>query len=198
MTTRADLLADVLDWSGHAFTTTRQNSILRVAEANIGRDVRINAMLTTDGAFSISAATETAPTGILEVKRFRLSGTQNYLSYRAPNAFYDDVRYDQTGTPEIFTIEGGNFVFAPAPTSTFTGLLSYLKRFEALTADADTNDLLIYNYDIYLFACLAAAFSFAEDDEQAKKYMALYSSAKDKLNTSDQFTTHQMNSMRRG
>ncbi len=197
MTQRSDLTADIVSWTGHNLDATKLASIIRIAEANIGRDARVKAMYTTNDSFIVNSATESIPAGLVEVKRFRLSGTNQTLEYRSPNAFYDSTEYGQSGVPCIYTIEGPNFVFAPSTAESNTALLGYLKRFTALTADTDTNDLLSDNYDIYLFACLAAAFSLGQDDEQASKYLTLYQGAVESLNTSDQFAARQGNALRR-
>lgn len=197
MTARSDLTTDIISWTGHNLSAPKLSSIIRLAESNIGRDVRIAAMYQTDNAFAISATSVAVPTGLIEVKRFRLDGRDQTLKFCSVGAFYDSPEFDRSGVPEIYTIEGGNFVFAPTPVGNFTALLGYLKRFTALVNDVDTNALLNDNYDIYLFACLAAAFAFAQDDEQAQKYLALYRGAVDALNISDQFTTRQGNKLRR-
>jgi len=198
MTTRSDLAADIVGWTGHNFSADKVSSIIRLAEANIGRDVRISAMYITAPSFTINGASVPMPVGLLEVKRFRLDGHGQQLEYMTPNTFYDSAEFDCSGgTPSVYTIEGGNFIFAPAPVGEFNGLLGYIKRFTPLVADGDTNALLNNNYDVYLFSCLAVAFSFAQDDEQAAKYLAQYQSAVVSLNDSDQFMARQGNKLRR-
>lgn len=198
MTTRADLAADIVGWTGHNFDASKISSIIRLAEANIGRDVRINAMYTTDAGFVIDGPVIPLPYGMAQVTRFRLDGYGKTLEFMTPNAFYDSCQFDQSGgTPEVYTIEGGNFIFAPAPVGEFTGLLGYLRRFDPLVADDDTNLLLNDNYDVYLFACLSVAFSFAQDDQQAEKYLGRYQVAVESLNASDQFMARQGNALRR-
>lgn len=197
MTTRAILLTDILTQTGHNFTTAEQGLILRNTEAKIARDIRVNAMRITNNAFVVNAGTVAMPTGLLEVKRFRLSGTGQTLDYLTPDLFYDTI-YEDSGTPPgAYTIEGSNFVFAPTPGTSYTGLLSYLKRFDALTADSDTNWLLTNHYDIYFYLGLSIGFGLAQDDEQATKWLTAYTNIKDKLNLQDQWTAVQPNKMKR-
>jgi len=198
MTTRVILLTDILSQTGHTFTTDEQSLIIRLIESKIASDIRINEMRVTDGAFVINARSVARPTRFVEVKRFRLTSTGGTLDYMTPDVFYDSPIYqDETGAPEAYTIEGDNFIFAPEPTTSYTGLLSYLKAFDPLTADSDTNWLLTNRYNIYFSLGMSVGFGLAQDDEQASKWLAVYTGDKDKLNTSNQWSTVQANELRR-
>lgn len=196
MTTRSILLDAVIDLTGHTFTDGQKTVMLLVAESNIATDVRVRRMLHTDDAFVIGDRRVAMPDGLLEVKRFRLTADRSPLDFYPENIFYDRPEYDQSGTPSLYSIEGDNFVFAPAPVDAPTALLGYLKRFDALTADDDSNWLLANHFDIYLFACLAYAFSSVQDDEQAAKYKGQYDERVAALNVSDQWSAFQGNSLK--
>lgn len=196
MTTRVALLEAVIDVTGHSFSIPQQSVILLVAESRIAIDVRVRRMLQTDDAFAVSARRAAMPDGLIEVKRFRLNGYREYLQFYTDNVFYDRSEYDQSGTPTIYTMEGADFVFAAEPVDPQTALLGYLKRFDALAEDSDTNWLLANHFDIYLFACLAYAFSSVQDDEQALKYKGQYDAAVAALNLADQLSAVQGNSLK--
>jgi len=71
-----------------------------------------------------------------------------------------------------YTIEGGNFILAPAPSGSPTAHLLYWQGLQALSDSNTTNTILTNNYDLFLYAGLAALYDYAEDLELEQKYLA--------------------------
>lgn len=186
MTTYATLKADVSTWLVRTVSDTEIAGFLRLAEADIRRDVRVRAMETSED-ISITSRTATVPTTLLSARRFTLDhSTDRALEYLTPEVLYDSIVYGSTGTPRYYTIEGTNFVFAPEPSGTNTGKLLYYTSFDALTLDADTNWLLANAYDVYLWAVCRYVAMSVQDFEQAMGFKAAYESSVMQTNSTDQ------------
>jgi hypothetical protein len=164
----------VENWLERDDLTNRIPEFIALAEDRIAQDLRVQAMETT-GDLTISSQTIAVPTGFLEVRRLYLeSDTDKPLDFMSPSVFWARNAVNESRKPEIFTLEGTNFVFAPSPETTYTGKLLYYKRFDALSANADTNWILTNARGLLLYGALLEAYTFLEDDAGALKYAALY------------------------
>lgn len=167
MTTRAILEADVYDWLEDAGFSAF-DSTLRVAEADIGRRIMIRQMQTTDD-IDIDAVRVAVPTGYIKTRRFYLNDpSRRELNYLSPEKLQTLI--SEAGQPRDYTEEGEEFAFHPAPSETYTGKLLYFKRFDPLVEDDDTNWLLTWNFDVYLFAVLANSSAHKGEEDPRIKY----------------------------
>jgi len=82
-----------------------------------------------------------------------------------------------TGEPKAFTLEGDNIVVGPTPDATYTGKLTYWKKFDALSASTTTNWLLTNYPSIYLYGTLLEAAIYIQDAEKAQQYGSLFIAA---------------------
>lgn len=180
MTSRARLESDVRDFmvrSDYNFDT-----ILTLCESRIRKDVRIRQMETTT---DLTLATDTValPTDFISARRIYFDSANNRsLDYVPPETFYKLTAYGSSGAPVVYTIEGTNLVFAPAPADSPTAKMLYFAAFSALADPADTNWLIANSYEIYLYGCLMEAKAWIEDDAQLAKWSAGYDSALKALN----------------
>jgi len=179
MTTRDILQSDLQNYmirNDYNFDT-----LLRLCESRIRKDIRVRAMETTTD-LTLSSATVAIPADFLAAIRMYLDTANNRsLDYIPPEVFYKLTVYGQGGAPIAYTIEGTNFVFAPTPGDSPTAKLLYYAAFDALADPADTNWLLTNAYDIYLYGCLIEARAWINDDVQVQKWSAGYNTAKDAL-----------------
>lgn len=184
MTTYATLKSDIADYIVRSDLTSVIPTFVDLCESRIRRDVRVRDMETVS-TLSVTAQTEALPTGFLKERRLVVSGSPNGpIKYLAPDRFWESSAATESGTPVAYTIEDGNFVFAPAPSSVSI-LVNYIKAYDALSDDADTNWLLTNHYDIYLYGSVAEAANYIDDNERALKYDQLYQRAVDQVNKSD-------------
>lgn len=182
MTTHATLKTDIALYMARDDLEVYIPTFIRLAESRIAKDVRVRAMETSTD-LTLSSQSVSIPSGFLAARRLYFdSTTQRGLTYVTPDAFYKSSLYTAAGNPSTFTIEGDNFVFAPAPSGSPVAKLLYFKKFDALAAEADTNWLLENAYDVYLYACLAETKAFIEDDEQAAKWASVYKDSVANLN----------------
>lgn len=185
MTTFATLKTDIADYSMRSDLTSIIPTFVRNVESRIRRDVRVRDMEAVS-TLTVSAQTEALPTGFLSLRRIYASGSPNQpMTYLPPDRFWDSCAATEAGTPVAFTIEDGNLVFAPYPTSSQSIKINYYKAYDALSDDADTNWLLTNHYDVYLFAGVAEAANYVDDNERAQKYDSLYKRAIQEINRYD-------------
>ena len=92
-----------------------------------------------------------------------------------------------TGTPEVYTILGSNFRFAPKPDSSYSGTLNFYKSFDALSDSNTTNFILTSHPAIYLYGSLyhAALFLGGVDPRQVQQYQSMFVTALERLERND-------------
>lgn len=175
----------VENWLGREGFGQRIPEWISMAEDRIARKLRIQAMeATTD--LTISSQTVSVPTGYIETRRLYLSVSDDKpLDYFVPSDFWRRNAANESGQPDIYTIEGQSFVFAPNPDTTYTGKLLYYKRFTDLSSNSDTNWLLTNARALLLYGALLEAMIFFEDDLGMSKYAALFDGYMDDLNEDD-------------
>lgn len=201
ISTFADLKAQVAVFLNRSNLTTQIPYYVQLAETRIAygskeppfetQPLRVRAMETRATA-TINAQSIQLPTGYLQQRRLYLAATPNgKLKYVTPELFWTDCRTGTTGQPEIYTVEGEAFYFAPTPSSTgYTGNIDYYKKFTALSADADTNWLLVNAPNVYLYSTLLEAFSHNRNMEQARLNAVKFTGIVNALNSADKADRH--------
>ena len=81
-----------------------------------------------------------------------------------------------SGRPNVYTILGDNFRFAPTPDTTYTATINYYKAIDALSDSATTNYILTNHPGIYLYGSLyhAANFLGGIDPSKLQNWSQLY------------------------
>lgn len=138
--------------------------------------LRIRAM-ETEATISLGA-TAALPTGYLEAIRFKTNTTPiRVLQNVAPTQLYEDFPNNDVGIPIEFCVEGENFVFGPAPDSSYSGSLLYYKKFD-LDSGANSVNWLTTNYPMLIvYAALIEAMPFIQDDKRLPMWFAMFSGA---------------------
>lgn len=72
----------------------------------------------------------------------------------------------QPGQPNFYAMVGRRVEVCPVPASEVTLELSHYKEIPALVNDGDTNWLLTYRPDVYLYTALLHASSYLKDDQK--------------------------------
>lgn len=193
ITDYGELKTAIANWLERDDLTSRIPEFIAMAEDTIAQDkrLRIRAMETSTD-LTISSRTTTLPTGFIGARRLYLDGTPlKRVEFLPPEQFWIRNLATQTGLPKYFTIEGEDLVVGPAPDSTYTGKLLYYARFDALSADTDTNWLLTNARGVMLFATLLEAGNFIEDDQRTVLWAARYDDLVEKVfeaNKRDRYT----------
>lgn len=185
MTTYAILKSDVADWLLRDDLVNVIPSFVRLCEANIRRDVRVRAQEVAADV-TITNGAGTLPDGFIEARRITLDSASDYaLTFMVPQVMYASRLYAETGTATAYAIEGDSLVLRPKGSS--TAKVGYIKAFDALADESDTNWLMANAYDIYLYGTLSAASPYIKEDARIQLWRSLYQEAVQKINRADNY-----------
>ena len=174
--TYSGLQATVATWMHRTDLAAVIPDFVVMAESRIARDLRVLAQITT-APLPVTAGSRivAVPTGWLEFDNLSL--------LTSPVANLSLVTLDQmdaqfpdgagSGAPRVYAMSGTNIVLAPTPDISYNLSAAYFSRFPALAA-AGTNWLLTNYPNVYLFAVLAEACTYSQDDERAPMWNKRY------------------------
>lgn len=187
LSTYTELQASVANWLHRSDLTSVIPDLIVLAEARISRDIRLRSQISSGTILTVAnSRSASLPTGWLEFENVTLTGTpDSQLTY--VNIQYLDTKFPgngDTGKPYVHSIEGQNILFGPTPDAVYTINTLYYKRWDAL-ATTPTNWLLTNHPSLYLFATLAEAAPFLQNDERAALWESKYAADVIKLQESD-------------
>ena len=168
-----DLLAAVANWTGRADLTSRIPEGIVLAEAKMNRRLREKDMVTKNATFSINGEYVAVPASFGGVKHFHLNTDPRVaLDYMPDQLMTSKYAADQTGQPEKYNVQGGNFRFGPRPGATYTATLVYYLKVPALTGtgSASVNWMMTDHPDAYLYGCLAEMAGFAQNYQEVSAW----------------------------
>jgi hypothetical protein len=195
VTDYATLQADVAGWTARGDLGTMAQSFIRLAEAHIGRVVRVLEQ-ETDTTLSCTSPlfSATLPAGFLGFKHVFVQGANDpNAQYLTPQQFHEinlqprNAFSQASGSGLIYTIEG-NAIKIDQPvgsTDPVTLDVSYVKRFDALSDLNTTNWLLANHYDAYLFAALIEAWDWIDETEMVARYQSRFERVIGQLETQE-------------
>lgn len=165
--------------------------VIDLAEARLNRVVEHPSRITRDDSFTVNSQYETVPTDFWAVKRFSLNtAVLQDLEYITPEEMAQKRQViNASGRPIYYSVVGGNFEFLPTPGSTYTGLLVYKQVIPDLATNT-TNWLCSAHPDVYLFACMAEAEAWVQNDDRVLFWEARLNRALQELNISGQRQAH--------
>jgi hypothetical protein len=187
ISTYVELQTAVSNWlvSAHTNLTSRVTECIALAEAEINRVLRVRQM-EASADITISARTASLPTGFMAMRRLYLSlSPVQVLTFLPSEEFWERMGGSDTGRPEYYTLEGDDFVFGPAPGTTYTGKCLYWKRQDI---SASNHNLFVQNPDLYLFGSLLQTVGITGWDAADPKYLtwqAGYAKALEQIRAAD-------------
>lgn len=185
ISTYSELKTAIANWIVRDDLTSRIPEFVALAEARFSRDLRLTSQETSTD-LTVTSQSVAFPTDFLEARRLYLSTSPvKQLRMMSIIDFWQNWNGASSGVPEVFATEGQNFVFAPAPDGTYTVKLLYYAKFDALSADGDTNWLLTNAPDVYLYGSLIEAEMFLMNDERMPLWAAAFKNSIDSLMKSD-------------
>jgi hypothetical protein len=168
LTTLADLNAEIGDWLNRDDITAKYPIFVRMVESRLhrilnGKEARVQSDI------SLTGPTFTLPTGIKELVSIWINstvfaGTLDVVSPERLN-FYRS-QYQGVGIPVYFANVGDTLTFVPAPDATYTATIIYDAELVPLVNAGDTNWVMTFYPDIYLFGTLMAAEAYLKNDER--------------------------------
>lgn len=187
LSTYTELQASLANWLHRTDLTSVIPDLIVLAEGRIARDLRLRSQVVGTTLSTVANQRTVAfPADWLEFENVTLVGDPDSpLNY--VNVQYLDSKFpsnDATGKPQVYSIEGQNLLLGPTPDAVYSISSLYYQRWPAL-ASTPTNWLLTYHPSLYLFAALAEAAPFLQDDPRAALWEGKYASDVVKLQTSD-------------
>ena len=138
---------------------------------------------------TIDSETESTPTGFLQVRDFYiLSNNDKYaLNYLSPPQMDSIKGTSMSGLPVAYTILGSTFRFTPRPADSYSGILNFYKKFDALSVSNPSNYILTDHPAIYLYGSLFHASNFLGgiDPNQSQQWSQMYQTALERAELND-------------
>lgn len=183
LTTYDELQTAVGTWLNRSDLSAVIPDFIALADAQIARDVRhwrmeVRATTTIDSRYT------TLPTYWVRTLRLHIGDAKAPLQLLSL-ADMQDMRYangDTQGEPKYYAHVAGEFEVYPTPGDSYTGELLYHARPIPLSDTQDSNWLLEYAPDVYLYGTLVASAPFLQHDERTATWASLYAAAVQRLN----------------
>jgi hypothetical protein len=178
------LVSSVSDWLMRSDLTAVIPSFISLAEGQMNRSLRLRQMLKRSTT-TLDEAYEGLPSDCLQVYRVAIDGVVLSPVTADQITTYTE-RYLGDAT-QWYAVIGDALQFAPAPAASATGSLElvYYGRLLALSASQQTNGMLDWAPDVYLYGTLLQASPYLQDDQRAIMWRALYTEAVEACNAAD-------------
>ena len=189
LSTYTELKSTIANWLNRSDLTSEiAEDFIVLAEADFNSKLRIRQMH-SQTTITIDAETESTPTGFLQARDFYiLSNNDKYaLNYLSP-AQMDSIKgTSMSGLPVAYTILGSTFRFAPRPADSYSGILNFYKKFDALSVSNPSNYILTDHPAIYLYGSLFHASNFLGgiDPNQSQQWSQMYQTALERAELND-------------
>lgn len=160
------LKAEIAAWLDRTDLTAEIPTFIALAESGLNRALRTREQW-TEQSMTVDAEYESLPANWAETSTLTLqTNPVDPVAYVTPETFGREKRLRPAlGRPQVYTIVGKRFRFAPVPDTPYSALHEYWAKLVPLSAGAPTNWLLTDNPDVYLFAALAQANTYLRDAE---------------------------------
>ncbi len=201
LSTYDELKAAILDWLARTeddedSVVARVPDFITLAESRFNRELRVRELIERVEA-PINEAQETMPARFLEPISASLimpDGVVRPLKYVTAHELSRGAR-NADGDPFLYSIVGGMILFGPKiefdedadpDTIPKMEMIGYFKQ-AALSDDNETNDILRFYPNVYLYASLLEASAFIVSD-QTGGWADLYEDAVRKANETSEYT----------
>jgi hypothetical protein len=176
----SQLKAAIASWAKRSDLTAQIPTFVQLAEARIARELRLRAqvVISTITASSGSAA---LPAGFLEFKALVYADDSTPIRVGTLSQVFSDRARIAGYRPKFCMVTGDAIQFGPSADSTYTLNAAYYQKFDALSADSDTNWLLTNHPGVYLWACLAESAPWMLNDERVATWEGKYLNDKQAL-----------------
>lgn len=189
LSTYAELKTTIANWLNRTDLTSEiAEDFIVLAEADFNSKLRIRQMH-SQTTITIDAETESTPSGFLQVRDFYiLSNNDKYaMNYLSPPQMDSIKGTSMSGLPVAYTILGSTFRFTPRPADSYSGILNFYKKFDALSSANTSNYILTDHPAIYLYGSLFHASNFLGgiDPNQSQQWLQMYQTALERAELND-------------
>lgn len=176
ISTYSELKTAVANWLNDSTLTSRIPEFIVYAESLINGDPEPIDKMTLPGircrnmykrvTASVSSEYFDTPTTLLEIKDIQLNASETIsLRYLTPKQMSEKYNSVSTGQPRHYTMIGDEIQLKPTADTTYTIEIGGYFKFDAFSADTDTNWLLTNHPFVYLYGALIAASPYLKDNE---------------------------------
>jgi len=179
--TYATLKSAIENWTHRSDLDSVIDDFIDLTEARLNRDLLVSQQ---EVRATTTADTEylSFPTDILSIRNIQLNTSPvRELQYITPAEM--DRLDDNSTDLNYYTIVSDEIQLQS--TSSDTLEITYYSKLSALSDSNTTNWVLTEHPEAYLYGCLAEAFKYAMDDEQAGKYSNLFNEVIGKIKILD-------------
>jgi hypothetical protein len=160
-------------------------TFITLAQARLNHDIDLMSMHTTASLAVVASVKEIAlPTDFLEMLSVRVpyEGGFRVVEQRslAQNGQVFESQLGATGAPRYFARYGTTLEVSPLPEEATTLEIIYKQRLTPFVSDTDTDDMLTYNPNIYVYGAMLEAMPFLKDPNT--KWQELYLGEVERLN----------------
>lgn len=189
LTTYDELKSSLADWLNRSDLTSVIPDFIRLAEAQMERQLRTRQMIVrATASFAAGAEYGTVPDDFLEAKAVKLdTNPVTSLTFQTIDALdqLSNTTYLSSGKPLYFTVVGNQFRLLPIPDGAYTADLVYYAKLTKLSSTVSTNWLLTQAPDVYLYGSLLQAAPYLQDDARISVWSSLYMAGLDQLQVAD-------------
>jgi hypothetical protein len=158
--------------------------LITLFEAKAARRLRTRQMEGRDTA-SLSTQYLALPTGFVEMRSLKLNTDPvQDLDFATPDFISRVWAGSEVGAPKVYSIVGGELMFAPTPDAEYTVEMAYYK-FSGLSNSNTSNWLLESHPDAYLYGTLVEAAIYLKDEARAVLWTQLRDQAFDAIERED-------------
>jgi hypothetical protein len=182
ITNYGELKAEVASWLNKSNISSKVAGFVQIAESYIRRDLKVRTQEITVSDLLQANETLPFPERFASVRRLVVDGRQ--CKYITPEEYtnLDLIGADQP--TRLYTIIGENIVILGG-TSGDAYTLVYSEWFTGLDQDTDTNWVLTYAPDVYLWASCMAGSVWLKDVNATTAYKTLYEQSVRALDNSE-------------
>jgi len=196
--TYSELNTAVANWLDRDDLTDRIPEFIALCEARFNRLLRIRAMEYKQTATTVSGQRNLAlPTGFIQMRNLQMNENPIVpMQYVTPEIYDRLYGSTLTGTPQMYTIIADEIQLGPIPGSALTIEMLFYKKFDALTAAATTNWMIINAPDVYLYGCLLEAEPFIMNDPRVQLWATAFQQAISDMQEQDNKDRHSGSALR--
>ena len=188
---KSELKAVVRDFiADETFDDKVLDTLIALTDAELRRELRILPMEKSQ-AFTLTSDRLVVPARFLSVKLLYLEvhGRKRPLRPSTLDQLVDEYGCRDLAPPVVYALEGVEdqlpvLVFGPTPDASYTGRLVFMAN-PALLDDADFNDILLDQPDLYVYGTLTHAEAYIKNAERTAVWGALYGRALESAKASD-------------
>jgi len=177
LTNYGTLKTAVADWLSRADLDQQVPDFIKLAEATLNKIVRSTRMTANaDVTVNAGARKATLPADLLEPIYVTLKTDEDFpLEQVSPEQLVAlrRSRLRAQGSPRFFAVVGRSIEVTPTPPAQITLDVAYYQAITTLASDSDTNWLLTYEPDLYLYTALLHAAPFLQDQQRATLFGTL-------------------------